>query len=65
MGIEEFVLMLQSRAVNVGIINLDQTGAIKLSMKVAALPQAREISLARCVIPEIHVRPLAGSLNLH
>ena len=65
LGMESFGKILQPRAMNVGIINLAQTGAITLRVKVAALAQTREISLARYVIPDIHMHLLATMLSLH
>ena len=65
MGIEAFVRMLQSRPGNVDIVYKAQTGAVASWMKVAALAEVREISLARCVIPKINVHLLAAMLNSH
>ena len=61
--LDQFVTLLQARAVHIAILDLARVGGITPWRKIAALAQAYRVPVCGHVVPEVHVHLLAAVPN--
>jgi mandelate racemase len=64
-GLAPFARLMETRAVDVAIIDLARVGGITPWLKVAAMAEAKSIPVAGHVIPEVHAHLLCAVPNGH